>query len=122
MTLMHIRVPDELHAALKREAAERTDGNVTVLVCQILSSHLNMPYTPSKRGGDRLASRLVGVYIRVNEGRAVVVKAESGVITPAKNAIELERLALLAVERRGGNLSKPKFYPCPPTLAEQAVW
>jgi hypothetical protein len=65
---------------------------------------------------------LVGVYIRVNEGRAVVVRAEGGVITPAKNAIELERLAVLAVERRGGNLSKPKFYPCPPTLAEQAVW
>jgi hypothetical protein len=69
----------------------------------------------------------IEVYITTRNGRAFVWRVVNGqedrfAWESARNASDLEHDALEFVVERGGYVTHNAKYPCPPELAERALW
>lgn len=58
MKTVILRIPDDIHAALKQRK-----GSVNANVCELLAASLDIAYTPTKRGGQRIPKALTAEQI-----------------------------------------------------------
>jgi len=85
----------------------------------ILAERMAIDYLPPVANG--LSRQRDGVYIHVSNKRAAVARVTSGEIAYAENWQDLERFAMLEAMSQEPSRTR-ELYPCPPELAEKAVF